>query len=80
MQPRKPPQNQSLTAIDGALALIILLLIIQMWLLSAAMEAFLAGHRETALPAGIVSGVIFLLCLGLYGFVRRLDAEARRRR
>jgi hypothetical protein len=55
------------------MALIIFLLIVQMWLLSATMEAFLAGHRETALPAVIVSGVIFLCCLGLYGFVRRLD-------
>lgn len=73
MEHPRPPERQSLTAIHGAMALIIFLLIVQMWLLSATMEAFLAGHRETALPAVIVSGVIFLCCLGLYGFVRRLD-------
>ncbi len=50
----------------------------QLWLLSATLESFLAGHRETALPAAIVSGVMFLACLGLYLFVERLDKEARK--
>jgi hypothetical protein len=73
-----PQQNRGLTAIDGVMALMILLLIIQIWLLSATLEAFLAGHRESALPAAIVSGLIFVACLGLYVFVDRLDAEARK--
>lgn len=77
--PDLPRQNKGLTAIDGAVALIVLLLIVQIWLLSATLEAFLAGHREVALPAAIVSGLLFLACLGLYLFVDRLDAEARKR-
>lgn len=68
-----------LTAIDGALALIIILLIVQIWLLSAALEAFLAGHRDAALPAAVVSGVIFLICFGLFLMILNLDRNVRRR-
>ena len=73
-----PPQNRGLTAIAGAMSLITVLLIVQIWLLSAALESFLVGHHETALPAAVFSGVMFLICLGLYAFVDRVDAEVRR--
>jgi predicted Co/Zn/Cd cation transporter (cation efflux family) len=72
-----PPQNRGLTAIAGAMSLIAVLLIVQIWLLSAALESFLAGNRQSALPAAIFSGVMFLICLGLYLFVDRLDSEVR---
>jgi len=78
MEPQhQPPRRRGLTAIDGALALITILLIVQMWLLTATLESYLAGHHEVALPGAIVSGVIFLICAGLYLFVRRVDADAR---
>lgn len=67
------------TAIDGALALIIILLIVQIWLLSAALENYLEGHREVALPAAIVSGIIFLICVGLFVMINNLDRGVRRR-
>ena len=73
-----PPPTRGLTAIAGAMALIAVLLIVQVWLLSAALESFLAGHHETALPAAVFSAVIFLICLGLYVFVDRVDREVRR--
>jgi hypothetical protein len=73
-----PPQRPSLTAMDGALSLIVILLITQMWLLTAALESFLAGHHETALPAAIISGLLFAGCLGLYLFVQRLDTSSRK--
>ena len=50
---------------------------LQIWLLSAALESFLSGNRRTALPAAIFSGVMFLICLGLYAFVDRIDTEVR---
>jgi predicted Co/Zn/Cd cation transporter (cation efflux family) len=73
-----PTRKHGLIAIDGALALIALLLIVQMWLLSATLESYLAGHHEVALPAAIISGLLFFICGGLYLFVARLDSEARR--
>lgn len=71
-------QKRGLTAIDGAMALIILLLIVQIWLITATLETYLAGHHETALPGVIVSGLIFLACAGLYLFIDRVDTESRR--
>lgn len=72
-----PPQNRGLTAIAGAMSLIAVLLIVQTWLLSAALESFLSGNLRTALPAAIFSGVMFLACLGLYLFVARVDSDVR---
>ncbi len=73
----RPPQNRGLTVIAGAMSLIAVLLVVQIWLLSAALESFLAGNHHSALPAAIFSGVMFLTCLGLYLFVDRVDSEAR---
>jgi hypothetical protein len=72
------PQTRGLTAIDGAMALIVLLLIVQIWLLSATLETYLAGHREAALPGAILSGILFAACLALYLLVVRIDSEVRR--
>jgi predicted Co/Zn/Cd cation transporter (cation efflux family) len=70
-------QRRGLTAIDAVTALIVILLVVQVWLLSATLDAFLAGHRETALPGAIVSGVLCVACLTMYGFIRRVDRDAR---
>jgi hypothetical protein len=71
-------QRRGLVAIDGAMALIILLLVVQIWLLTATLEGFLAGHAGVVLPAAIFSGLIFLCCLGLDLFVDRVDQDSRR--
>ena len=73
----RPPKTRGLTAIAGAMSLIAVLLIVQIWLLSAALESFLAGKRGSALPAAIFSGVMFLTCFGLYLFVDRVDSNVR---
>jgi hypothetical protein len=72
-----PNRKHGLTAIDGALALIALLLIVQMWLLTATLESYLAGAHEAALPAAIISAILFIICGALYLFVMRIDSEAR---
>lgn len=76
LEPSK--QRRGLVAIDGAMALIVILLIIQIWLLSATLESFLAGHSGAVLPAAIFSGLIFAGCLALDFFVTRVDRESRR--
>ena len=75
-----PPERRGLTAIDGALAMIAILLIVQMWLLTATLESFLAGHHGGALPAMIVSGQLLLACFGLYRFVEGVDRKVRKER
>jgi hypothetical protein len=76
LEPSK--QRRGLVAIDGAMALIVILLIVQIWLLSATLETYLAGHTGAVLPAAIFSGLIFSGCLALDFFVRRVDQESRR--
>jgi hypothetical protein len=67
------PPNRSLTAIDGAIALIAVLLIVQMWLLTATLESYLAGHHEAALPGALLSGALFAAGCGLYVFIEKAD-------
>ena len=76
----RPPltRPRALTAIDGALALVAVLLVVQMWLLTATLEPYLAGHHEAAVPGAIVSALLFAACVGLYLFVLRVDADVRR--
>ena len=61
------------TAMDGAIALIAVLLIVQMWLLTATLESYLAGHHGVAGMAFAISAGLFLLCGALYVMVARLD-------
>ncbi len=70
------PRNRNLTAIDGAMALIVLLLIIQMWLLSATLDLFLAAIGIPRSPGPVTSGVLFVSCGCLYLFVVRLERAA----
>lgn len=71
-------QRRGLVAIDGAMALIVILLIVQIWLLSATLETFLAGHSGAVVPAAIFSGLIFSGCLSLDFFVTRADQDSRK--
>jgi hypothetical protein len=66
-----------LTALDGAIALIAILLIVQMWLLTATLESYLAGHSEPILPGAILSGLIFLACSGLFLLIHRIDVDVK---
>jgi hypothetical protein len=43
------------------LALVVLIVILQLWLLTATMNAYLGGDSNTVVPAALVS----LACLGL---------------
>ncbi len=70
------PHDRRGTVLDGAAALIAVLLIVQMWLLAATLESFLAGHDEAALPGAIVSAVLFATCVALDRLVERLDRDA----
>jgi hypothetical protein len=76
LEPSK--QRRGLVAIDGAMALIVVLLIVQIWLLSATLETFLASHPGAVLLAAIISGLIFSGCLALNLFVTRVDQESRK--
>ena len=68
-----PARKKRRVAIDAVMILVIILLMTQMWLLTATLESYLAGHHDVALPGMLASAVLFLLCAGLYWLVLRLD-------
>jgi predicted Co/Zn/Cd cation transporter (cation efflux family) len=57
--------------------MIAVLLVVQMWLLTATLEAFLAGHREVTMAAALLSAILFGACAGLYLFIDRVDRGSR---
>jgi hypothetical protein len=69
--------DKRLPALNGALGLIVLLLVVQMWLLTATLESYLAGHHEAALSGAVISAILFLACGGLYLFFGRVDRKSR---
>lgn len=72
-------QGRGLTAIDGAMGLIAVLLVVQMWLLTTTLQLDLAGHEGVVVPAALLSLVLFAGCFGLFWLVNGIDARVRRR-
>lgn len=76
---KTPPKSRGLNAITGAMSLIVVLLMVQIWLLTATLDSYLAGRHGAALPAAIISAAILAGCFGLYLFIERIDSEVRNR-
>jgi uncharacterized membrane protein len=70
-------RQQRTTAVYGVLCLVLILVILQLWLLTATMNAFLGGDDAVIWPAAIVSFLCFLGCAYLIRTLSRMDkAEA----
>jgi hypothetical protein len=62
---------QRMPIVNAMLAFVVLIVILQLWLLTATMNAYLGGDTSTVVPAGFAS----LACLGLNaGLLRYLLA------
>jgi hypothetical protein len=68
-----PARKRRRTAIDAAMVMVILVLMVQMWLLTATLESYLAGHRDVALPGMLLSLALFGVCVFLYRLVLKID-------
>jgi hypothetical protein len=68
-----PARRRRRVAIDAAMAMVILVLMVQMWLLTATLESYLAGHHGVALPGLLLSLGLFGVCAFLYRMVLRID-------
>ena len=66
-------RSQRMTIVNGALVLAVILVLLQLWLLTATMNAFLGGDTAASVPAALAS----LACLGvnlwLLRYLYRLD-------
>lgn len=66
-------RQQKTTIVAGILAIVLIIVILQLWLLSATMNSFLAGEQAVIVPAAIVSAVCFLLNVGLLFYIYRME-------
>ena len=66
------PRSQRGTISYGILSLILLLVVMQLWLLSATMNAYLGGDETVPWPAALASVILFVANLRLLTFVRTL--------
>lgn len=73
----RPPftRAQKTTIVYGMLCVVLVLVILQLWLLTATMNAFLGGDESIPLPAALVSLVCLLLNIGLFRYLFRLDRK-----
>ena len=72
MKPRFT-RGQRMTIVSGVLCLVLLLVVLQLWLLTATMNAFLGGDDGVVLPAALASVVCFLLNAGLLWHLYRME-------
>jgi hypothetical protein len=68
-----PARRRRRVAVDAALVFLIILLMTQMWLLTATLESYLAGHTDATLPGMLISAVFLAVSVALYRLVVRLD-------
>jgi hypothetical protein len=66
-------RSQRLTIVNGILVFVVLLVVLQLWLLTATVNAELAGDPSPLVPAAITSVVCLALNLGLLRYLYRLD-------
>jgi hypothetical protein len=67
-------RSQRMTIVLGILFVVALLVVMQLWLLTATMEAYLGGDSTIVIPAFAASLACFLLNFGLLHFyLRKLD-------
>jgi hypothetical protein len=66
-------RDQKATIVFGILSIVVIMVILQLWLLTATMNAFLAGQDRVIVPAAIASLVCFALNAGLLSYLYRME-------
>ncbi len=66
-------REQRTTVITGILCIVLILVVLQLWLLTATMKAFLGGDASVIWPAAAASIVCLLLNLGLLYYMYRME-------
>jgi hypothetical protein len=60
-------RSQRMTIVNGTLLLVILVVVLQLWLLTATVNAYLGGDSSIAIPAALAS----FACLGVNAWLLR---------
>jgi hypothetical protein len=69
--PAKRPRTraQRTTIVYGIMCFVLILVVVQLWLLTATMNAYLGGDGTVVLPALAASAACFLLAAGLLRYL-----------
>ena len=66
-------RDQRTTIVYGMLVFVLIVVILQLWLLTATMNAWLGGDDSVVWPAAAVSGAGLALNVGLLIYLRRME-------
>ncbi len=69
---------QRTTVVYGMLAFVLIVVILQLWLLTATMNAYLGGDESVIWPAAFASLFCLLLNVGLLRYLRRMETPTER--
>ena len=71
---RRPfTRQQRTTIVHGMLAFVLVLVVLQLWLLTATMNAYLGGDESVIWPAAMASLFCLALNSGLLRYLYRID-------
>ena len=70
-------RQQGSILFSAVIVLTATLVVIQLWLVAAGLDALLARQTAVLVPTAIASGVLFLLSIGLLWYVVSFDARLR---
>lgn len=73
MRPSPRTRTQRLSIIYGILSVVVILVVMQLWLLTATMNAFLGGNHNIVWPAALASIICLGLNVGLLRYLVQLD-------
>ena len=66
-------RDQRTTVVHGMLAFVLMLVVLQLWLLTATMNAYLGGDESVVLPAAGASVLCLLLNAGLLRYLYYIE-------
>jgi hypothetical protein len=66
-------REQKTPIVYGILCIVVVLVVLQLWLLVATMNAYLGGDQSVILPAGLASLICLLLNLGLLKYLYAME-------
>jgi hypothetical protein len=74
VSPRRPfTRDQRATIVFGMLAFVLTLVVLQLWLLTATMNAYLGGDESVIWPAAGASLLCLLLNVGLWRYLLHVE-------
>jgi hypothetical protein len=78
MKPRRAfTRDQRLPIVNGMLAFVLIGVVLQLWLLTATMHAWLGGDTTLVVPGMIISVACLGLNVGLLVYLRRIERPNR---